>query len=69
MKILVTGAAGFVGKNLVEMEFRKRYRLNVVAVRTQETVMLPPDPKRAFQEEDQLVLIGQKEYFKRFEAE
>lgn len=59
----------FLGKNLAEMEFRKRYHLNVVAVRTQETVMLPPDPKRAFQEEDQLVLIGQKEYFKRFEAE
>jgi len=48
----------FVGKNLVELDVRNRYNVNIIAVRIAGAIQYFPDPRRAFQADDQIVVIG-----------
>ncbi len=47
----------WVGKNLIELNLRKKYGINVVAVRTGEKVNVTIDPNTALCKEDILVVI------------
>jgi len=50
------------GKNLIDADFRKKYGVNVVAVRHKDgSTEINMDPKEAFKEGDVLVVIGTKE--------
>ena len=59
----------FVGKNLIEIDLRGRYHLNVIAVRNHGEIALPPNPHHIFTAEDQLVLIGRMESIESLKAE
>ena len=59
----------FLGKSLVEIDLRGKYQLNVIAVRNQGHVTLPPDPRHVFTEDDQIVLIGRMECIEKFKQE
>lgn len=53
--------AFMVDKSLKELELRKSYNVNVVAIKRNSEVIAPPDPNDKLQTTDMLILIGQNE--------
>lgn len=53
--------AFMVDKSLKELELRKSYNVNVVAIKRNSEVVAPPDPNDKLQTTDMLILIGQNE--------
>ena len=51
----------WVGKNLIELNLRKKYSINVVAVRQGEMVSVDIDPHAALEETDKLIVIANTE--------
>lgn len=51
----------WVGKNLIELNLRKKYSINVVAVRQGEMVSVDIDPHAALEETDKLIVIANAE--------
>ena len=51
----------WVGKNLIELNLRKKYSINVVAVRKGESVSVDIDPHVLLQPEDKLIVIANTE--------
>lgn len=51
----------WVGKNLIELNLRKKYSINVVAVRKGESVSVDIDPHAPLQGEDKLIVIANTE--------
>ena len=48
----------WVGKNLIELNLRKKYSINVVAIRQNEAVSVDIDPHVPLQAEDKLIVIA-----------
>ena len=48
----------WVGKNLIELNLRKKYSINVVAVRNGESVSVDIDPHAPLQADDKLIVIA-----------
>lgn len=57
----------WVGKTLIELDFRKSYKMNVVAFERNGAMIMDIDPTLKIQEEDVLVLIGDNENAKELE--
>ncbi|WP_297790035.1 TrkA family potassium uptake protein [uncultured Anaerococcus sp.] len=57
----------WVGKTLIELDFRKSYKMNVVAFERNGAMIMDIDPNLKIQEEDVLVLIGDNENAKELE--
>ena len=53
--------ADWVGKNLIELNLRKKYSINVVAVRKGEMVSVDIDPHEKLREDDKLIVIANTE--------
>ena len=51
----------WVGTNLIKLNLRKKYSINVVAVRKGEAVSVDIDPHALLQEEDKLIVIANTE--------
>ena len=51
----------WTGKNLIELNLRKKYSINVVAVRRGESVSVDIDPHAPLREEDKLIVIANTE--------
>ena len=51
----------WVGNNLIEMNLRKKFSINVVAVRQGEMVSVDIDPHAALEETDKLIVIANTE--------
>jgi trk system potassium uptake protein TrkA len=51
----------WVGKNLIELNLRKKYSINVVAIRNDETVTVDIDPREALNESNKLIVIANTE--------
>ena len=51
----------WVGKNLIELNLRKKYSINVVAIRKGESVSVDIDPHAPMQAEDKLIVIANTE--------
>ena len=51
----------WAGKNLIELNLRKKYSINVVAVRQGEMVSVDIDPHAAVEETDKLIVIANTE--------
>ncbi len=53
----------FIGQSLISLDFRSKYELNVVGVKTvdntgKEQVCIPPSPNMLFKEKDRIMLLG-----------
>lgn len=57
----------WVGKTLIELDFRKSYKMNVVAFERNGAMIMDIDSTLKIQEEDVLVLIGDNENAKELE--
>ena len=51
----------WAGKNLIELNLRKKYSINVVALRKGDAVSVDIDPHAALQESDKLIVIANTE--------
>ena len=51
----------WIGKNLIELNLRKKYSINVVAVRKGEAVNVDIDPHAPLQTDDKLIVIANTE--------
>ena len=51
----------WVGKNLIELNLRKKYSINVVAIRKGESVSVDIDPHASLQRDDKLIVIANTE--------
>lgn len=55
----------WIGKSLAEINFREKYRINVIAVEGDSGVDGAPNPSTPLQSNDSLVLIGRKKYLEK----
>ena len=51
----------WIGKNLIELNLRKKYSINVVAVRKGDMVSVDIDPHEKLKEDDKLIVIANTE--------
>ena len=51
----------WIGKNLIELNLRKKYSINVVAVRKGDMVSVDIDPYEKLEEDDKLIVIANTE--------
>ena len=57
--------AEFVGKNLIEADLRRRYEVNVVAIKRDGRTIVNPKAQEVFQPEDEIIVLGTHEGVKR----
>ena len=57
--------AEFVGKNLIEADLRRRYDVNVVAIKRDGRTIVNPKAQEVFQPEDESIVLGTPEGVKR----
>ena len=55
----------FVGKNLIESDLRRRYDVNVVAIKRDGRTMVNPKAQEVFQPGDEIIVLGTHEGIKR----
>ena len=55
----------WVGKNLIELNLRKKYSINVVAMRKEDSVSVDIDPHAPLRAEDKLIVIAHTEKLSR----
>ena len=55
----------FIGKNLIEADLRRRYDVNVVAIKREGRTMVNPKAQEVFQPEDEIIVLGTHEGVKR----
>ena len=51
----------WIGKNLIELNLRKKYSINVVAIRNGDSVSVDVDPQEPLKENDKLIVIANTE--------
>ncbi len=56
--------ADWVGKNLLELDVRRRFHITVVAIRRREETFINPRPDMVMGREDMLVILGDTEHVK-----
>ena len=54
----------WIGKNLIELQLRDKYHVNVVAIKDESEMRSFIDPKRALEDDTQLLVIVEKEDLK-----
>ena len=54
-----------IGKNLIEADLRRRYDVNVVAIKREGRTMVNPKAQEVFQPEDEIIVLGTHEGVKR----
>ena len=57
--------AEFVGKNLIEADLRRRYDVNVVAIKRDGRTIVNPKAQEVFQPGDEIIVLGTHEGVKR----
>ena len=55
----------FIGKNLIEADLRRRYDVNVVAIKRDGRTIVNPKAQEVFQPEDEIIVLGTHEGLKR----
>lgn len=65
--IEVKAHKSWLGKNLIDLDFRKEYQMNVVAFERDGVMIIDFDPSLEIEENDVLVLIGTSENAKELE--
>ena len=57
----------WIGKSLIELNVRKEYNLNVVAIKKDDDFVITPNPEDPLKENDIILLLGEKKNLKYFE--
>ena len=54
----ITAPQALVGKSLIQSNLRAKYEINVVAIKRDTTLLVPPDPMEKIQSGDILLVVG-----------
>jgi trk system potassium uptake protein TrkA len=54
-----------IGKNLLELDIRKNFGVNIVAVRRNEKIVIPSS-QTPFEENDEILLVGRNDLIQKF---
>lgn len=57
----------FIGKNLIEANFRGEYKLNVIAIKSDEKILVTPSPNHVFKADEKIFLAGTSDSLINFE--
>jgi len=55
----------WVGKSLIELKFRKKYELNIIAIRDNEEININVDPNIPLKNSMKLIVVGNKQKLKK----
>lgn len=61
--------AKWVGKSLIELDIRKKYHLNIVAIKKHKKFMITPNPEEKLEENYTILLVGSNKNIKQFEQD
>jgi trk system potassium uptake protein TrkA len=53
--------SAWVGKNLIELDLRNKYSVNVVAIKSEEKTDVTPDPKVPMEKDQTILISGRNE--------
>lgn len=56
------------GKNIIQLDLRKKYKINVVAIKNKEEVNITPDPTKPLSRDDVLIIIGKNDVLNKLAA-
>ena len=59
----------FIGKNLIETNLREEYNVNVIAIRGEDKILVPPPPNHVFIVGEKIFVVGTSEALLKFERE
>ncbi|MFO3715717.1 MULTISPECIES: potassium channel family protein [Anaerococcus] len=59
--IKIKARKSWIGKSLVDLDFRQQYQMNVIAFKRDGHMIIDFDPNLLIEEDDTIVLIGEKE--------
>ena len=59
----------FIGKNLIETNLREEYNVNVIAIRGEDKILVPPPPNHVFIAGEKIFVVGTSEALLKFERE
>lgn len=59
--IKIKARKSWIGKSLVDLDFRKQYQMNVIAFERDGHMIIDVDPNLLIEEDDTIALIGEKE--------
>ena len=59
----------WVGKTLKELDIRKKYGINIIAIKTKEEINISPSPDLKIAEKDILIAIGKDKNLEKLEGE
>lgn len=54
----IIAPAVFVGKTLVQLRLSEKYKVNIVAIKRGESLLIPPRPEERLMAQDKLITIG-----------
>ena len=54
----ITAPQALVGKSLIQSNLRAKYEINVVAIKRDTTLLVPPEPMEKIQSGDILLVVG-----------
>ncbi|RKD23816.1 potassium uptake system protein [Ammoniphilus oxalaticus] len=63
----IAATTGMIGKDLVTLDIRARFGVNVMAIKSGENINIAPNAEDVIQEDDVLVVIGHNSDLKRLE--
>lgn len=58
----------YVGKSIDEASIRKKYKLNIIAIKHKDDIITDINPSYVFKEDDIIVVIGKKDHMHIFET-
>ena len=59
----------WVGKTLKELDIRKKYGINIIAIKTKEEINVSPSPDLKIADKDILIAIGKDKNLEKLEGE
>ena len=57
----------FIGKNLIDTNLREEYNVNVIAIRGEDKILVPPPPNHVFIVGEKIFVVGTSEALLKFE--
>ncbi|MBP1992973.1 potassium channel family protein [Paenibacillus eucommiae] len=64
----IKASSQMIGKNLRQLDIRAKYGCNVIAIKENEQLIIPPSGEDLIKDEDILVVVGKNENLQRFEV-
>lgn len=57
----------FIGKNLIDLNLRSTYGVNIIAIISNKETLVPPPPKQVFKADDKIFVLGTYAALSKFE--